>query len=201
MITTVCRSRAVAFIFSHTLERAPSLGSFSKSRHRCDHCATCPVWPTQKSSAVTFQCLLTRLSLHDVPRIVGVTEKRQLQVSNDVNTCCVKPKASCSHAIISKGICPTIPRRMASTFNRGCYSWFSVVRVPRISAHSKHIQTLPRTQFAENQYQGTFRMSGLPEPNHTGPSFGLSELLPSVLSKPPEPNHTEILEIWRFLGI
>ena len=147
MTTTTCRSRAVAFIFSQSLERAPSLGSFSTSWHRCDHCVTCLVWPAQKSSIVTFQCLLIGLPPRDVPRTVGATEKRQLLVSAHVTTCCSNPKTSRNHAIISRDNCRTIPKRIASKFNRGCCFTLLVfvVRVPRIFAHYEHIQTLPRT--------------------------------------------------------
>jgi hypothetical protein len=50
----------------------------------------------------------------------STTGKRQLRVSADVTTCCSKSKTSCSHAVISRGHCPTISKRMVFLFIRGC---------------------------------------------------------------------------------
>ena len=45
----------------------------------------------------------------------------------DVTTCCSKPKTSRSHATISRGGCPTIPKRMAFLFICGsCFTFFVV---------------------------------------------------------------------------
>ena len=55
LTTPTLRSLAVPVIFSHTLERAPSLGSFRSSRHLFYHGTTGPILSAQKSSTVTLQ--------------------------------------------------------------------------------------------------------------------------------------------------
>jgi len=121
--TTIC-SRAVAVIFSHTLDRAYSLGSFRNGWHLCDHDATGPVLSEKKLLTVTLQRLPTGLSPHEVSSTVGATGKTQLMVRADVTTCCSKLKTSHRYAVISKGNCRTISKRVAFPSIRGyCFTF------------------------------------------------------------------------------
>jgi hypothetical protein len=100
----------------------------------------------QKSSAVTCQCLPTGLSPQEVPMTVGATEKRKLMVSADVTTCRSKLKTSRSHAIILRGNCTTMTKRMAFPDIHGwcltllnqilAFSCFKTFRITPTYSHS-----------------------------------------------------------------
>jgi len=65
-------------------------------------------------------------------------------VRADFTTCSSKPRASCSHTTISRGSCPTTPKRMAFLFIYGCCFTFLVLAW----SSSKTLRILPTYSYS-----------------------------------------------------